>query len=423
MNGLSSEDGERMLEERQNERGLDDAMRILVYPHELAMGGSQINALELAGAVRDLGHDVVVFATSGVLVDKVARLNLEFVEAPPLKYGVDPATIRKLTSTVRARDIDVVHPYEWAPSVHTAFGPALRYGTPAVMTVLSMDVPDFLPRHFPLIVGTHALAAKEALRRTRIQVMEPPVDTEHNKPSTVSDPRRILQIPPGHLVISVVGRLTTDLEKLQGVEAAIRVVDSLAERQAVMLLIAGDGEGLPAVSAAAHAINRRHGRDIVQVHGNVSDPRPLYDAADVVLGMGSSALRGMAYAKPLVVQGTAGFWKLASPETAPLFLQDGWFGHGGGGAVELQQILTGLMNNEKLRSDLGAFGRQLVEDRFALDQAARRLEATYRSLLLAQPAGRLNSSLFRTGYEVAKFRAVMNLRRSEPLRHSEKSAV
>jgi glycosyltransferase involved in cell wall biosynthesis len=412
-----------MPEERRSDKRLDDAMRILVYPHELATGGSQINALELAGAVRDLGHEVVVFATSGVLIDTVRRLDLEFVEAPARKHGVDPATIRKLTSTVRARNIDVVHPYEWAPSVDTAFGPGLRYGTPAVMTVLSMDVPDFLPRHFPLIVGTHALAAEEALRRTRIQVMEPPVDTEHNKPSAEPDARRKLRIPTGHLVISVVGRLTTDLEKIQGVEAAVRVVDSLSERQPVVLLIAGDGDGLPAVHAAALVVNRRHGREVVRVLGNVSDPRPLYEAADVVLGMGSSALRGMAYAKPLVVQGTAGFWKLASPETAPQFLQEGWFGHGGGGAGELQQILTGLLDNEELRSGLGAFGRKLVEDRYALAAAARRLEATYRSVLLTQPAGRLNSSLFRTGYEVAKFRAVMNVRKSEPLRRLRKSVV
>lgn len=412
-----------MPEERRSEKGLDAAMRILVYPHELAMGGSQINALELAGAVRDLGHEVVVFATSGVLVDKVRRLNLEFVEAPPRKYGVDPATIRSLTSTVRDREIDLVHPYEWAPSVETAFGPALRYGIPAVMTVLSMDVPDFLPRHFPLIVGTHALAAEEALRRTRIQVMEPPVDTEHNKPSAVSDARRKLRIPSGHVVISVVGRLTTDLEKLQGVETAIRVVDGLSERRPVMLLIAGDGGGLPAVSAAAQAVNRRHGREVVQVHGNVSDPRPLYEAADVVLGMGSSALRGMAYAKPLIVQGTAGFWMLASPETAPRFLRDGWFGHGGGGAGDLQQILTVLLDDDEVRLNLGAFGRKLVEERFGLKQAAVRLEATYRSLLLAPPAARTNSSLLRTGYEVAKFRAVMNLRRSEPFRRPRKSVV
>ncbi|MDI3242025.1 glycosyltransferase family 4 protein [Arthrobacter sp. AL08] len=398
----------------RSEQDLTPAMRILVYPHELAMGGSQINALELAGAVRDLGHNVTVFATSGVLVEKVRMLNLEYVEAPRRRFAVDPATIRKLTTTVRSRGIDVVHPYEWAPSIDTAFGPGLRLGTPAVMTVLSMDVPDFLPRHFPLIVGTHALAVQQNLRRSHVQVMEPPVDTAQNKPSVVPNARRQLHIPPDQLVVSVVGRLTTDLEKLQGVEAAIRVMDNLSESRPVTLLIAGDGEGLADVAAAARAVNRRRGREVVRVLGNVGDPRPLYDAADVVLGMGSSALRGMAYAKPLIVQGTRGFWKLASPETAPRFLQDGWFGHGGGGGADLTQILALLLDNEQLRSELGAFGRELVEQRFGLDQAARKLEATYRRLLLAPPGARLNSSVVRTGYGVAKFRAVMNFRQPKP---------
>lgn len=51
-----------MPEERRTEKSLDDAMRSLVYPHELAMGGSHVNAFELAGAVRDLRHEAVALA-------------------------------------------------------------------------------------------------------------------------------------------------------------------------------------------------------------------------------------------------------------------------------------------------------------------------------------------------------------------------
>ena len=40
-------------------------MRIVVYPHRLEIGGSQINAIELAAAVRDLGHEVIVFGQPG----------------------------------------------------------------------------------------------------------------------------------------------------------------------------------------------------------------------------------------------------------------------------------------------------------------------------------------------------------------------
>lgn len=388
-------------------------MRILVYPHELAIGGSQINALELAAAVRDLGHEVVVFAATGILIEKVRELSLRFIEAPPRKYGVDPTTIRRLTSTVRNLKIDLVHPYEWAPSVETAFGPSLRYSTPAVMTVLSMDVPDFLPRHFPIIVGTHRLADEERRRRTHIHVIEPPIDTTYNKPGSTSMTRQQLGISDEQQVIALVGRLSADLGKLDGVRTAISVVDRLANRFPVTLLIAGDGQGLPEVRAAEREINYKHGRTVIRVQGNVVDPRPLYDSADVVLGMGSSALRGMSYRKPLIVQGTAGFWRLSCPETEEQFLQDGWFGHGpgGDGAGSLEEALVRLLKDAGLRSSLGAYGRKLVEERFSLEQAAKRLELIYhRAVKAHQPAGLRRKSLARTGYEVTKFRALMNLR-------------
>ncbi|UXN31297.1 hypothetical protein [Glutamicibacter sp. M10] len=40
-------------------------MRILIYPHDLSMGGSQLNAIELAGALRERGHEVIVYGWKG----------------------------------------------------------------------------------------------------------------------------------------------------------------------------------------------------------------------------------------------------------------------------------------------------------------------------------------------------------------------
>ncbi len=58
-------------------------MRIIVHPHELGIGGSQLNAIELAAAVRDRGHETLVFGRSGPLRQRIDELGLEFVEAPP----------------------------------------------------------------------------------------------------------------------------------------------------------------------------------------------------------------------------------------------------------------------------------------------------------------------------------------------------
>jgi len=391
-------------------------MRILVYPHELGMGGSQINALELAGAVRDLGHDVFVFATGGVLLDKVQDLRLPFIEATPRKCAVDLQTIRTLNETVRKLDIDLVHPYEWTSIVNTAFGPALRYGTPAVMTVLSMDVPDFLPRYIPIIVGTNGLARHEAERRGHIHVIEPPIDTQFNQTCGTQSARERLGLSHEDLVVTIVGRLTNDLGKLDGVKSAIRVCDRISDRLPVTLLVAGSGEGFQDVEAMAGAVNNRHSRAVIRLEGNVLDPRPMYDAADVVLGMGSSALRGMAYAKPVIVQGESGFWRIASPETERQFLHEGWFGRGGQGDSDLEPVLADLLSDSALRTALGSFGRNLVEERFGLARAADQLVSIYQNQLQAPPTTSARTlSLVRSGYEVAKFRVVVQMRgRSTP---------
>ncbi|WP_236557323.1 glycosyltransferase family 4 protein [Arthrobacter sp. 9AX] len=389
-----------------------------MYPHELAMGGSQINALELAGAVRDVGHDVFVFATKGVLLDKVQELNLPYIEAPQSRFAVDPATTRKLTATVRELGIDLVHPYEWTAILNTTFGPGLSTGTNVVMTVLSMDVPDFLPRHLPLIVGTPALADMEARRRGNIHVVEPPIDTIFNKPRGIAASRQELGVNEKTCVISIVGRLTTDLGKLGGVLAAINVVDRLLAHCDVTLVIAGDGEGYSQVRELAGRVNSSHGREVIRVLGNVLDPRAIYDAADIVLGMGSSALRGMAHAKPLIVQGRSGFWLTSSPETEEQFLRGGWFGAAGEGEAELEEALTSLVSNPSRRELLGAYGRALVEDRFSLGSAAERLLSIYHAQLSTPTrATALATSLARTGIETAKFRLVMKLLENTRAKH------
>ncbi|WP_235423641.1 glycosyltransferase family 4 protein [Pseudarthrobacter chlorophenolicus] len=386
----------------------NDRMRILVYPHELAMGGSQINALDLAAAVRELGHDVFIYATDGVLLDKVNELGLPYIRAPRSRFSVDPRTIRKLNSTVRQMNIDIVHAYEWTAIVNTAFGPHLTGKHKAVMTVLSMDVPNFLPRDIPMIVGTQGLAEMEAQRRDDIHVIEPPINTELNKSTGKVRARRQIGIHSQSLVISIVGRLTTDLGKLDGVLAAIRVVDRLAHAQDVILAIAGEGEGSTEVRGLASSVNQHHGKELVRVLGNVLDPRPVYDAADIVLGMGSSALRGMAFAKPLIVQGRCGFWRTASPETEAPFLKDGWFGTVGAGEVELERALSELLADAPRREMLGDYGRRLVEERFGLAQAAERLVSIYRAQLSAprKPVAHA-ASVARSGFETAKFRLSM----------------
>jgi hypothetical protein len=128
--------------------------------------------------------------------------------------------------------------------------------------------------------------------------------------------------------------------------------------------------------------------------------------ADVVLGMGSSALRGMAFGAPLVVQGVGGYWELLTEESLPTFLRQGWFGKGPGaeGAVDrLTDILAGIADDEALRRRLGALSLRTVRDRFSLAAAARRLVALYERAAEADAHRSAGGTLRSTGGAAGRF--------------------
>src|SRR6476661_1521389 len=96
----------------------------------MEIGGSQLNAVELAARTARAGHEVVVFAPEGELVDRVVELGLEHHRAPVAGRWPARRTMAELLSLVRRRRVDLVHGYEWGPAVELAFGPHLLLGTP-----------------------------------------------------------------------------------------------------------------------------------------------------------------------------------------------------------------------------------------------------------------------------------------------------
>lgn len=193
-------------------------------------------------------------------------------------------------------------------------------------------------------------------------------------------------IPSDEVLVAMVCRLVPEL-KLEGLLAACDAVGELAAAgHKVQLVLVGDGRSRVEIEERAAKANALAGRTVVRLTGEVSDPRPAYAAADVIVGQGGSALRGMAFGKPLVVVGEQGFSSLLTSDTAPLFLQQGWYGLGGAGVPGLQGHLERLLNSRDQRGALGEFARRLVVERFALTRAAKIQEDEYLSAFHSRPA-------------------------------------
>jgi len=252
----------------------------------------------------------------------------------------------------------------------------------------------------PLVVGTEQLRRDVVAGGYRnVTLIEPPVDVVANSPEVGAGDFRAAHglaadglaadglvadglVADGLLVV-VCCRLVPEL-KLEGLLTACDAFGELVrDGYRVQLAVVGDGPARTEVAERADQANGLAGRVAVVMVGELADPRPAYAAADVVLGMGGSALRGMAFGKPLVVQGERGFWKACYPETAAEFLAGGWYGlgPGTGGVARLKRELAPLLADPRLRATTGRFSRTLVVDRFGLAAAARVLVDVYRTAI------------------------------------------
>jgi glycosyltransferase involved in cell wall biosynthesis len=370
-------------------------VRILVAPPTLGFGGSQMNAIELGAAVRDLGHDVTVVAQPGPLGGRVAELRLPFV---PLRPTAGPGPSWPATAALgrlaRERRIDLVHAYESAKGIEAAVGARTLAGVPVLTSIMSMTVPERFPAALPLVLGTRQMADDARAARGQhggtVALLEPPIDTREFHPEVDGSAFRREHDLEGCTLLVVVSRLSAEM-KLEGVARSIEAVALLpAADPPVRLAIVGGGNAYGQLQEQADAVNARLGRRAVVLTGPLLDPRPAYAAADVVIGMGGSILRGMSTGRPALCLGEQGFSKPVLPETIDWFLEHGFYGLGDGDADPgpLAKQLADLLDlSEQQRRELGAFSRSVVVDGFDLQASARRLVELYQQVIAETPGG------------------------------------
>lgn len=359
-----------------------------MYPHHLEIGGSQTNALDWATALRDhFGHEVVFCATGGPAAALVRARGFRLLELPRPKHSPSVTLTRQVLGIARAERPDVVHALEWPQILDAYYGAHLRGRFPLLGTVLTMAVQRMVPRTIPVTYGSEQMVADARLRqRGPVWLTEPPVDTVANAPGAADGPRFRDEHgigPDTHLIV-VVSRLISWL-KAEGLFRAVDAVGELAADADVRLVVVGGGPVADALGRRAEECNRRAGRTVVTLTGPLADPRPAYDAADVVLGMGGSMLRGMAFAKAGVVLGEKGYSEVLGPGTVGLFLREGFYGIGSGVPSDLTGQIRSLLADPRRRAELARFARSVVVDRYGLEQSAGRLAAMYRQVATMEP--------------------------------------
>ena len=366
-------------------------MKILVFGHQLVVGGTPLNSIELAAALRDFhGHDVVFFATPGPMLRLVKEKGLRYLPAPECYVHPSPARMIAVREAVRREKPDVVHVWDWFQCLEAYYPVYLAMRVPMVVTDMFMTLTRVLPKALPTTFGTPELVDQaRAAGRKHVELILPPVDVHANAPGVV-DPnpfRERYDIDGNSINLVTVSRLNPSM-KFESLARTIEAVGTLGSELKLRFIIVGDGGARAALEALANQVNARLGRLAVVFTGELLDPRPAYASADIVIGMGGSALRGMAFGKPVLIVGEQGFSDPFTPKTAEFFYYHGIFGCGGAhfGNKKLEADIRRFAEAPEQFPILGEFSRQFVVRHFSLETVSTQLSMFCRSAVDAIPA-------------------------------------
>lgn len=348
--------------------------RVLVVMHSTDIGGSQRNAVELASEVRKHGIDVSLMAW------RMATDRYDHISPYAQHYGMRVRVVRftpsrftrmAITSEI-AEDAkcDLIHTYTQDTWGTIFWGPA-RFGRlPMISLQYEMTTDARTPSRIPLIVGTQYQHLEASKRPGATYLLRVPVDLERDKPSNISlSQDKVLRIV-------IVSRLS-DTMKQKGIEVAIQAMPLLPDK--TVLEIVGDGNAENELKRLGRAINLQLQRQAVLFRGAATEPQPHYQKADIVIGMGGSASRGLAHGKVLIVIGEQGDSAVFTPDNADqLYSTSFWNNSECADPVEkLAASIQHLANDHTLRSTLGTFGLQFARDHFALTMIGQQLAGIY----------------------------------------------
>ena len=232
--------------------------RVLVQVNSLALGGSQINAVDLAAATAQYGYDSLLVGPRGSLPEGPSLLDIaqergvriETYERSIVPHGARDMTrgVRDMIRLAAVHKADLVHVYASGMYRPTYWGPCCFGRRPWVLTVYEMAMHPRTPRGPSLIVGTEYLLEEQSGRANGVTLISPPVDLESDNPVGVSGDEfmKALDIPEDHFRVIMVTRLDTEMKALS-VTLTMEAVDRLAPGE-VDLIVIGTGDAEPRLS-------------------------------------------------------------------------------------------------------------------------------------------------------------------------------
>jgi glycosyltransferase involved in cell wall biosynthesis len=354
--------------------------------------GPEIGLVDLAGAAREVGIELVVVALAST--SDTSQLGaLRRLGVPVAELGLapwDPRAVTKTARLLRERRVDLVHTH-LPPADVVGAAAALRNRVPAVSTLhrienLPADRVDRLKRSAKILARQRFMTRTIAISQVQREWYRGLSGSDENLivvPNGVVDPgpadpaarqRRRTALDAGDT--DVVALCTAPMRRDQGHALLLDAVESLPDGLPLVVVLAGDGPLRPWLEsrvAATEALDER----VRFVHRS-QDPSELLAAADLAVhtaragAQPTSLVRAMAAGQPTIATRVGGVPELVTHATGILVPLD---------ARPIADALVTLTDDTDRRERMGAAARDRYLAGFEAVGWARRLKEVYTSVL------------------------------------------
>lgn len=351
-------------------------MKIMLVGRNARTGGGTTFRFNISRGLIARGHQVWLACQPGEVLPRYREIGVRYVWTPPAPWGG-----LWIERAIRAHGIELVHASNATPGTAAEWA-VRRTGTPFLMSVHGLLGKDDhtksclqLARRI-LTFEEHAvtnLRERGTIDMSKVLLLRRPIDHRPKLPAE-EGPFRIVGM----------GRMSKRKGKnALNLLAAFERFRERAPESALDLI--GDGTLLKDVRQAAREVNARAGREVVTVHGSISDPQPLVSRAHVMVGASYCALEAIMQGVAVV---GAGFWGYGIIDQENLRDAMVWnFGDVGGPwemtAENFHAALVRLHEAWTENRDRARYWRldRLIEEEHALERVAARIEEIYRSVL------------------------------------------
>jgi len=342
---------------------------ILMVFEGLSHGGAERHIVDVAGGIQNLGeHKIIVATNGGALESELSDKNVLHEIIPGKRYS--PTHLLKaayaISALVKKHNIDIIHSHSRYYNLVSLL--AIKLFHLAAMRVATVHnvYPDkhwlgFWPSN-TICVSTAAeeYVLKHANTKTRVILNGiPELHPERNS----QDLRQQLGIAPDTHILLNIGRLSEQKAQHLLIEAFFKVINT-PDTPPLHLLIAGEGELRQRLE---EDIKQFSLDDKISLLGSRDDIGDLINASDIFVlssrweGLGIVLIEAASLGLPLISFKTGGVVEVVHHNKTGLLVEPE-------DITGMSEAIVKLINNPKLRQEMGAAGKELYEKNFTIDK-------------------------------------------------------